>query len=438
MITKIQNNKELFWNILGSIGVKGLAMVINIFSLPAYLHYFSDQKILGVWFAIISVLNWVLTFDLGIGNGLRNLLVKAYTENDNDKIQKYISSAYISIGGLSLLLGVIGYIIILNSNWNIILNISDNIISNKVLIYVIQIIFIGILIQLFLKLILSILYALQKSALSNLISLISNSLILVFLIIYKSDDIILSLKILAFVYVLTINTPLLIATFVIFSSILKDSKPKIKYFRKKYSSKILSLGTMFLGIQLSLLIINATNEILITRLYSPENVVEYQIYHRIFSIFLTLFSLLTIPIWSSVTKAYNENKIIWIRRIYKYLNIVSVAIGLVSIFTAFIFQCVVDIWLGGQSFAIDIKIALIFGTFNALMLFIYSSNCIANGITMLKPQLICNLVAAFIKIPLSIFLSNYFDNWSIIMIINILIMLPCIIVNPIAIKIRLK
>ena len=118
MINEIKNNKELFLNIIGSVGIKGLSIIINILTLPAYLLFFGDQKILGLWFAILAVLTWVLTFDLGIGNGLRNYLVEALFDKDKKRAKMFISSAYISVGCIALFLGILGYIIIDNSNWN--------------------------------------------------------------------------------------------------------------------------------------------------------------------------------------------------------------------------------------------------------------------------------------------------------------------------------
>ena len=433
LINKIKNNKELFLNIIGSVGIKGLSIIINVLTLPAYLHYFGDQKILGLWFAILSVLNWVLTFDLGIGNGLRNYLVEALFDKDEKKAKMFISSAYISIGCVALFLGILGYIIIDNSNWNSIFNISENIIGNNVLVWVIQLIYIGIILQLFLRLILSILYALQKTAISNFISLLSNSLILLFLVTYNNNDVIISLQIIAVVYFLAINIPLIIASLVVFAGTLKESRPSLSYFHIGYSKKILNLGLMFLGIQLSLLVINSTNEILIIRLFEPEDVVIYQAYFKIFSIFLILISLITIPIWSAVTKAYKEKRIDWIKKIYRYLNISALVISIFCFATVFIFQEIVNIWLGKNAFEVDMFSVSIFALYNMVMLFALSSACIANGTGKLKLQMTTFLFAAIIKIPLVILLSSTIQNWIIVMIINIIIMIPYIVLQPIVI-----
>jgi len=430
LINKIKNNKELFLNIIGYVGIKGLSIIINILILPAYLHYFGDQKILGLWFAILSVLNWVLTFDLGIGNGLRNYLVEALVDKDEKKAKMFISSAYISIGCLALFLGVVGYIIIDKSNWNSIFYISENIIGNNVLVWVIQLIYIAIILQLFLRLILSILYALQKTALSNFISLLSNSLILLFLVTSNNNDVIESLQTIAVVYFLTINIPLIIASLVVFAGTLKESRPSLSHFHIGYSKKILNLGSMFLGIQLSLLVINSTNEILIIRLFEPEDVVIYQSYFKIFSIFLILISLITIPIWSAVTKAYNEKRIDWIKKIYRYLNISALVISIFCFATVFIFQDIVNIWLGKNTFEVDLFSASIFALYNMVMLFSLSSECIANGTGKLKLQMIIFLFAAMIKIPLVILLSSTIQSWISVMIVNIIIMISYVVLQP--------
>lgn len=428
----IERNKELFWNIIGSFGVKGIAIVVNILSLPAYLAYFPDQKILGVWFTIISILNWVLTFDLGIGNGLRNLIVSPLSNNDYNKVKEYISTAYVTIGVICLSIGIFFYFMIKFLNWNDILNISSNLITSKTLITSILLIFLAVLLQLFLRLIISILYALQKPAISNSILLISNSLILIFLLTYRQEDVSVALTSLSLVYIFAINIPLVLASIFVFTfTNLKKSRPNINFYRREYSSSIVKLGLMFLTIQISLLIINSTNEFIIAKFYSPKDVVNYQAYFKIFSVYLVFFSLLTIPIWSAITKAYEENKILWIRKIYNYLNIIGVLFIILIGATIFFFKDIIEIWIGTSIIEIELSTTILFGVYYMVMIFIYAANCVANGISKLKPQLIINVTAAVLKIPLVIMLSKHYFHWDIVIIVNILIMLPALIIQPI-------
>ena len=92
--TKIQNNKSIVINVLGAFIIKGLGLIVNLIALPLYISYFNDNAVLGVWFTILSVLNWILSFDVGIGNGLRNHLTVALTNKDYEEGKRLISSSY--------------------------------------------------------------------------------------------------------------------------------------------------------------------------------------------------------------------------------------------------------------------------------------------------------------------------------------------------------
>lgn len=76
----IKNNKGIVANIVAAFGIKGLGMIVNMLSMPLYIDYFGNNMILGLWFTILTVVNWILSFDVGIGNGLRNHLTKALSK----------------------------------------------------------------------------------------------------------------------------------------------------------------------------------------------------------------------------------------------------------------------------------------------------------------------------------------------------------------------
>ena len=87
-----ENDKNVIVNILGAFVIRGLGLFLSLFSMPAYIRFFNNDITLGLWFTVLSVLNWILNFDLGIGNGLRNYVSKFYAEKRFDEAKKYISS----------------------------------------------------------------------------------------------------------------------------------------------------------------------------------------------------------------------------------------------------------------------------------------------------------------------------------------------------------
>lgn len=424
------NNKNIINNTIGAFIVKGGALIVSLLTMPSFIRYFNNQQILGLWFTMLSVLSWILTFDLGIGNGLRNHLVPVFAKKDYPQAKKYISSAYVSIGILILLTTSIALVVFQVINWNFIFHISENIISNDTLKIAVCIVFSGIMLQFLLKLITSILYALQKSAVVNFISLISSIITLLYVSFAKSSSIAYNLIVLAFVQVLAINVPLIITTIYIFKKYLKECKPNIRYYNKKFTVDIMKLGGVFFWIQIMYMIISTTNEFLITWLTGNEMVVEYQIYNKLFTLIGTVFILALTPIWSAVTKSYAEGNIQWIKSLYRNLNRMAMLAVLAEFIIILFLQIGIDIWLGNNSIKVNYIYAVIFAISGSIFIWNGVLSSIANGIGELRTQSIFFTIGAFIKIPLAWLFVNLTGSWIGIIIANIAALLPYCLIQP--------
>ena len=93
-----EKNKIVVVNIIGAFIINCISLIVSLLTTPTYIAFFNNEVVLGVWFTILSVISWLLNFDLGIGNGLRNHLTKAYTEKNYIEAKKLISSEYVVIG----------------------------------------------------------------------------------------------------------------------------------------------------------------------------------------------------------------------------------------------------------------------------------------------------------------------------------------------------
>lgn len=110
--TSGENSKIVVKNVIGAIVVKGLSLIVAFITTPLFIHYFNDNKVLGVWYTLLSVLIWFLNFDLGIGNGIRNNLVKSLAERDMVAAKKVISSGMFSVALVAVILSIIGTFLI--------------------------------------------------------------------------------------------------------------------------------------------------------------------------------------------------------------------------------------------------------------------------------------------------------------------------------------
>lgn len=430
-----ENDKIVFKNVVGAFLVKGCALFVTLFTLPSYIRFFNNDEVLGLWFTILSLLNWILNFDLGIGNGLRNHLSTSLSKNNKEDTKRYISSAYISIGAIVIALSVAFPFVVYDADLNSLLSIDVSIISPEYLYIAAVIVFVGVMIQFWLKLINSVLYALQKSSVNNFLVLCTNIIILVFARFLPSGTNNENIIVMAVVHALAVAVPLLIATIGVFAGKLSYAIPKIKYFTKSYTQSVLSLGGVFFFNQIAYMIIMSTNEFLITKTVGNADVVDYQAYYKLFSLGSTVFALALTPVWSAITKAKAENNILWIKNTYKRFLLLGALVCLCEVAVIIIMKPVMTIWLGEQALPeINYFIGLVFALLGCAMIMNGVFSSIANGIGVLKVQAICFGLGAILKVPLSYAFVTVFGSWIGVVASNFVCMAIYCIVQPISFR----
>ncbi|MBR4765402.1 MAG: hypothetical protein IK085_01420, partial [Clostridia bacterium] len=96
---KISYSKNVYLNYI----FKVFGAILS-FIATRYILRFLGNNLYGLWITISSVVSWLGSGDLGIGNGLRNALAKAYGESDETKQNALISSAVNLLSKVSAIL----------------------------------------------------------------------------------------------------------------------------------------------------------------------------------------------------------------------------------------------------------------------------------------------------------------------------------------------
>ena len=422
-----KDDKRLMFNIGSAFVIKGLALFISFISLPAYIKYFDNDMILGLWFTILSVLTWVLTFDFGIGNGLRNKIVKPLQENNYKEVKEYISSSYIVLGFLTIIIAIFVIPLVFLLDWNKIFNVSVTLIDNELLVTVVLINVITILLQFFIRIINSIIYALNKSAINNFLALITASSQVLFLVFYKGNSINSNLIILSIVHLLCVVVPLLFVTIYIFIKDLKGLSPKIKYYNKDKAKIVLVNGGAIFINQILYLFLTATNAFLISYFISPDQVVEYQIYYRIFILSGSLYMLALTPLWSAVTKAHVESNYKWINKYFNLMILGALLVSLLQLFAIVLLQFAFDFWLGNNAPTVNYIWATIFALFGGIFILQSTVSTFAMGFNKTKLQARMYGFAVIIKLILIPILTQYYQLWIIVVLIDLVVFVPYVI-----------
>lgn len=411
-------------NTLMAAVIKGGSLFIALFTTPAYMHFFNNDEVLGVWFTLLSVLAWILNCDMGIGNGLRNHLVYAINEEDWDKARKYISSSYLFLSGIGAII-LLGVVVAGNFvSWNTVFNIQSEIVAANTMTKALQILLASIILQFVLRLVTSILYALQEAFVPGLLNLSTNVMMLGFVLLSNALGKNNSLVSLASAYLVAVNLPLIVATFWVFTKKIPKTRPSVSFFRKDYALSILKVGTAFLWLQVIAMVVDNTNNYLITLFVGNSAVVEYQVYNKIFNLPMTMVMLVTTSLWSTITKAKAENDWEWIQASYgKYMKI-AFLLGVAEFAVIVPLQWIFNFWLGDKTITVNYGIAAIFALSGTVMSLRTILANYSNGLCELRVQTIYMTIGAVINIPLAYAFSRISGSYISIVLANIISMVP--------------
>ncbi len=400
----LSRSRKTKLNIIAMLGVKGVSMLISFLYVPLLLHSMSSENY-GVWLTLTSLVSWIVIFDIGLGNGLRNKLAEALAHNDELLGRKYISTAYIVIFSVVIVLILIFILLYEYLPWARILNAYDT--NEKELNFLVLVVFVSFCFQFVFSLINSILYALQLPALSSFIFLLGQLISYVLVFVLSKLYLVSSLFILG--SVVSVIPPLiqLISTFIIFKFKFKSLTPSFKYFEWNKVTDILSLGVKFFIIQIISILLFQTNNLIITHTLGNDYVVQYNIAYKYMHIIVMIFTIIATPLWSATTEAYIKGDILWIKNVLKKMRLVTILMAMGG-FLMFLFSDVVyRIWIGDSSVEISRWTTFILYIYAVAMMLYGMYGYIINGIGKLWIQIIMTASLAILYIPFGIFVSQY-------------------------------
>lgn len=402
-------------NIFESFLLKGCSILIQFILVPLTLHYL-DINIYGVWLTVTSIVLWLSFFDIGFSQGLRNKLTEALANNDYSLGKQLVSTTYITLTAIFIPLGIILVFIIPHINWCSFLNISEEYQSQITeVMYILTVCF---CIQMIVSTISSVLFAYQKVALSNSFNVIGNFISIIFIYILtkttKPSMVYLSLA----VYLAPIII-LIIASIYLYSNKLSNIRPCLHYFNKDLVKSIFGLGIKFFVINIQVIVMYQTTNILISNISSPSDVSTYNIAYRYIGSGLMILNIILTPYWPAFTDAFTRNDYNWMRKEYKKVcKVYFYILGLVILMLA-CSPIVYKLWIGNSkivpwNMTISIAIYTIINSWLAVQL-----NLI-NGIGKIKLQTIVTATGMFLHIPLSLFLGKFVGAIGVVISMSIL------------------
>lgn len=384
--------------------LRGSNILISFLYVPLLINSLNDYKY-GIWLTITSLLSWLNLLDIGLGNGLRNKLSEAIAKEEILKGQILVSTAYFVLFIFVFIL--VSLFLLLSSfiDWCRILNVPDS--MNWEISRLANTVFVLFFIQLFLSLINSVLYALQKPFISTLISTIGQlfSFISVCVSVYCFEQT--SLVFLGTIITIVPIIILFCSSLYIYKNICPQFSPRFNKVAFIYLQPLLSIGMKFFYLQVITIILYQTCNIIISHSLTPAYVTEYNIVYKYMGVINMVFSIITIPYWSATTDAYTKGDYNWIRKSFIKIKRIRYLLGGVGLLQIVLAPLVYRVWLG-EELKPDIGVLFLSWCYFIFNMIYLNYGIFLNGMGKIKLQMFITTITAVLFIPTAYLLSKQF------------------------------
>jgi O-antigen/teichoic acid export membrane protein len=380
--------------------VKFVSIAINLITVPLTLSFLGAERY-GLWMAISSIMALMAFADLGLGNGLLNVVSKAKGDKNNEEAKIAVSSTFFILLCISLLLLTLFFIAYPYINWVKVFNVKTEIAKIEAGPTVIALI-IPMLINMPLGIVQRIQEGNQEGYKFQLFLILGSiiSFLSILLCIYLKS----SLPLLVLAYSIGPIIATVINGLIMFRKNYPFYRPRFHLFNLDVGKELLKVGLVFFILQIFTLLANASDNIILAQTMGASSVAQYEIVKKIF-----LFSMITQfiiqPLWPAFGEALAKGDMIWIKKTIKNALILSLGVNVIITLPLVLFgRQLISMWVGSAYMP---SWSLLIGFFMFTLLANYGGvmSTFLNSGKLISKQTIIIALASISAIFLKIYLS---------------------------------
>lgn len=405
-------------NILWSLLIKGISILTSFLLVPLTLGYVTSE-IYGVWLTISSILHWMTYMDVGFTLGLKNRLAEALAKSDYERGRGLVSTTYFMMIVIFIPFSILLIVASPFINWCRLLNVSQH--YSDTICITIQILSLFLSLQMIVNVFVAVVAAHQKTALSSLFQVIGQVCSLI-IIACLSKFVKPSLINLTFAYSLMPIIIVAIASVYFFRGSMRNISPKFKAVDKHYIHDLWNLGVKFFIIQVQVIVLYQSTNLLITHLDGPEAVTQYNVAYKLLNIIIMFYMIILGPLWPAFTDAYAKNDFDWMKKTYHKMIYIFLALCVVIAIVTLLSPFIYKVWVGDK-----VSVPFVLTLFIAIYTILHSWDSLQvmliNGVGTVKIQSYVVLIGLILHIPMSLFLGRFIGILGVVVsmcIINII------------------
>ena len=381
-----------------SLGARSISILTVLVSVPLTLGYLGAERY-GLWMTISALVAMFGFADLGMGNGLLNALAEANGRDNRDAARRYVSSAFLMLAGLAVIVGAAFAVVYPLVPWQALFNVSSPEAGPAMAAFV------GcFLVSLPLGVVEKVQLGYQEGFRNALWTALGSVFGLGAVLVAIALEAGLPWLVLAMAGAPVVAR--LANGVALFGWHKRWLRPTLAAATRSAARQVLQLGLLFLVLQLAVAVAYQSDSMVAAQVIGPEAVAEYSVVYRLFMFVPMLAGLALTPLWPAYGEAIARGDVAWVRRtLSRSLRFSVLATVPASLVLVVLGSKIIHIWVGEE---IAPSYALILG-FGVWMVMVTVGNAVAmflNGANIVRFQVVTALCMAMTNLALSIALSR--------------------------------
>lgn len=388
---------------VSSVGLRAISLMVKFAIVPLAAGYLGDERY-GLLLTITSIAAWFTLADLGMGNGLRNLVAEAQGRDDQAAARQYVSSAswvlFLLAATIAFGFAAVHSVV----PWDRVFNVGSAQAIAEVGPSVA--IFVGcMLLGVPLSIGVQTNLGCQDGFVTNLWDTAGSVLGLVGVVVVTQLE--LGLPWLVLVVAGSPLAALVVNNVALFGRRRPWLRPRLRDVRGEAMKRIAGTGILFFGLQVGATVVMFTDTIVVAQLFGAAEVPHYAIPWQLFSALAVMAGLVLTPFWPAYTEAVARGDAGWAIRSLRRSFVLGLGITVpgAALLVA-LAPAIIGVWVGPEFsppflllIAFGLIVVVVGGLGGPLAMFL-------NGLGILKLQLGWVLAAATANLVLSIVLGR--------------------------------
>ncbi|MBC6961618.1 hypothetical protein FBR02_10665 [Anaerolineae bacterium CFX9] len=389
-------------SVLLSLIARGAGMLITLITVPLTLNYLGGQRF-AVWVILSSIASLLAFADLGIGNGLINLIAKTDAENDRSAAQKYISSAFFTLGFLSVLMGI-GFVVVYPFvSWSQLYNVTDSLAASEAGPATAVFIF-CFLVNLPLGIVQKVWMGHQELHIDNVWVILGKVLSVFTLLLAIALQSSLSGLVIALTGVPVLTTVLSGVYLFVFKR--PWLKPTVNGYERELAQKLIRIGFLYFVLQVAGTLASSVDTFVIARVISADAVTAYSIPAQLFRIVNAFVGVMMLSLWPAFSDAFARKDTDWIETTFRRTFVLLFFGNLIVASAIVIFgNSFINLWLGYE-FAVSSHLLVALSIWSVVMNLCVLCSVLFNAANVIGFQIACAVTMAISNVLFSIFLTS--------------------------------